>query len=58
VFEWLRLLKYDYYEIFLITAVLYSIGVLAYVFLIREYESREKNRSGELLPLTDEITMD
>jgi len=58
VFEWLRLLKYDYYEIFLITAVLYSIGVLAYVFLIREYESRENNRSGELLPLTDEITMD
>ena len=58
VFEWLRLLKYDYYEIFLITAVLYSIGVLAYVFLIREYESRENNRSGELLPLTDDITMD
>jgi hypothetical protein len=26
--------------------------------LIREYESRENNRYGELLPLTDEITMD
>ena len=58
VFEWLRILNYDYYEIFLITAVLYAIGVVIYVFLIREYESKEKNKSGNPLPLTDEITMD
>lgn len=58
VFEWLRLLDYNYYEIFLITALLYAIGVVIYVFLIREYEFKEKIKSAKILPLTDEITMD
>ena len=33
IFEWLRLLNFRYYEIFLITAFLYVIGVFLYVFL-------------------------
>jgi len=58
LFEWLRLLDYRYYEIFLITAILYVIGVILFASLIREYETSEKIKSGELLPLTDELTMD
>ena len=38
LFEWLRLLNYHYYEIFLITAVLYVIGVIMFAYLIREYD--------------------
>ena len=30
LFEWLRLLEFQYYEIFLITAFLYIIGVVLY----------------------------
>ena len=37
LFEWLRLLNYHYYEIFLITAFLYVIGVIMFAYLIREY---------------------
>ena len=38
LFEWLRLLNYHYYEIFLITAFLYVIGVIMFANLIREYD--------------------
>ena len=38
LFEWLRLLNYHYYEIFLITAFLYVIGVIMFAYLIREYD--------------------
>jgi len=58
LFEWLRLLNYRYYEIFLITAVLYLIGVVLFAFLIREYEASKKITSTETLLLTDELTMD
>ena len=58
LFEWLRLLDYRYYEIFLITAVLYVIGVILFVFLIREYEDNKKMESVEILPLADDYTMD
>ena len=58
LFEWLRLLDYRYYEIFLITAILYVIGVILFGSLIREYEANKKIKSGEILPLTDELTMD
>ena len=58
LFEWLRLLDYRYYEIFLITAILYVIGVMLFASLIREYEANKKIKSGEILPLTDELTMD
>ena len=58
LFEWLRLLDYRYYEIFLITAILYVIGVMLFASLIREYEDSKKIKSSEILPLTDELTMD
>ena len=58
VFEWLRLLQFRYYEIFLITAALYVIGVILFGLLIREYETKENIKIGEVLPLADELTMD
>ena len=58
VFEWLRLLQFRYYEIFLITAALYVIGVILFSLLIREYEAKKKIKIGEVLPLADELTMD
>ena len=58
VFEWLRLLQYQYYEIFLITAALYTFGVILFTFLIRDYEEKEKIKSSAVLPISDELTMD
>tara|TARA_B100000029_G_scaffold173224_1_gene169737 strand:+ start:62 stop:1081 length:1020 start_codon:yes stop_codon:yes gene_type:complete len=57
LFEWLRLLDFRYYEIFLITAFLYILGVILYVFLIKEYENNQKN-SPAVLPIADELTID
>ena len=57
LFEWLRLLDFKYYEIFLITAVLYVLGVILYVFLIKEYENIQK-KSAVVLPIADELTID
>jgi hypothetical protein len=57
IFEWLRLLEFQYYEIFLITAFLYIIGVILYGFLIQEYE-RKQHRSSKVLPIADELTID
>ena len=57
LFEWLRLLDFRYYEIFLITAFLYILGVILYVFLIKEYENNQKN-SPAALPIADELTID
>ena len=57
LFEWLRLLDFRYYEIFLITALLYVIGVILYVFLIKEYENMQK-KSSVVLPIADELTID
>ena len=58
VFEWLRLLDFQYYQIFLITAGLYIIGNILFALLIREYEINKKVSSAKSFPLTDEITMD
>ena len=58
VFEWLRLLQYQYYEIFLITAALYTFGVILFTFLIRDFEEKEKIKSIAVLPISDELTMD
>ena len=58
VFEWLRLLDFQYYQIFLITAGLYIIGNILFALLIREYEINKKVSSAKSIPLTDEITMD
>ena len=57
IFEWLRLLEFQYYEIFLITAFLYIIGVILYGFLIKEYE-RKQYQSSKVLPIADELTID
>ena len=57
LFEWLRLLDFRYYEIFLITAFLYVLGVILYVFLIKEYENIQK-KSAVVLPIADELTID
>ena len=58
VFEWLRLLDFQYYQIFLITAGLYIIGNILFALLIHEYEINKKVSSAKSFPLTDEITMD
>ncbi len=57
IFEWLRLLEFQYYEIFLITAFLYIIGIVLYGFLIKEYE-RKQYQSSKVLPIADELTID
>jgi len=57
IFEWLRLLEFRYFEIFLITAFLYALGVLLYSILIKEYEHNQKN-SSTVLPIADELTID
>ena len=43
IFEWLRILNFNYYKIFLITALLYFIGVLFYSLLIKDYNRRINN---------------
>jgi predicted MFS family arabinose efflux permease len=58
VFEWLRLLDFQYYEIFLITAGLYIVGNIFFALLIREYESNKRVSSINSIPLEDELTMD
>ena len=42
IFEWLRLLNYNYYKIFLITALLYSFGVYLFSVLIKDYNKKNK----------------
>jgi len=44
IFQYLRELNYEYYKIFLLTAVLYSIGVILYYFIIREYTQRKTTK--------------
>ena len=46
-----------YYEIFLITAFLYVIGVVLYGFIINEYEHKQKS-IGKVLPVADELSID
>tara|TARA_S200000501_G_scaffold363266_1_gene393953 strand:+ start:79654 stop:80943 length:1290 start_codon:yes stop_codon:yes gene_type:complete len=38
VFEWMRLANFRYVEIFIITAILYILGVVFYAFLIMEHK--------------------
>lgn len=57
IFEWLRLLEFQYYEIFLITALLYMVGVILYSRLIREYEINQ-SKVGQILPITDKLSID
>lgn len=57
IFEWLRLLEFQYYEIFLITAFLYMVGVILYSRLIKEYEVNQRE-VGQVLPITDKLSID
>lgn len=40
IFQYLRQAQLDYYKIFLITALLYSMGTVSYLFLVRDYKRR------------------
>ena len=57
IFEWLRLLDFQYFEIFLITAFLYLRGVILYAFLIKDHESNQR-KIGQVLPIADELSID
>ncbi len=57
IFEWLRLLDFQYYQIFLITSLLYLFGVLLYAVLIKDYE-KIKSENDLIIPLADELTND
>ena len=57
IFEWLRLLDFRYYEIFLITAALYIIGVVLFGLLISQYEKNNR-KSNQILPIADELSID
>ena len=57
IFEWLRLLEFQYYEIFLIPAFLYTIGVILFTILIKEYEKMRKD-INPVLPIAEELTID
>lgn len=57
IFEWLRLLEFKYFEIFLITALLYAIGVVLYAFLIKEHEHNQR-KPDPVLPIADELSID
>ena len=56
IFEWLRFLKFKYFEIFLITAGLYVVGVLLYVLLIIEYEQKRCDNKSKALPIVDDFS--
>ena len=57
IFEWLRILDFRYYEIFLITALFYVLGVILFGFLIKEHEKNER-RSNQIMPIADELSID
>ena len=41
IFQYLRELNYPYYKIFIITAIMYSIGVFLFYFIIKEFNNRK-----------------
>ena len=57
IFEWLRILEFQYFEIFLITAALYIMGVVLFGFLISQYEKNSR-KSNQILPIADELSID
>lgn len=46
VFQWLRMTHLAYYQIFLITAVIYVYGIWRYFRLIKKYEAMQKGDSA------------
>lgn len=45
IFQLLRQMNLDYYQIFFITAILYAVGVIFYNLLINDYLRRESNKN-------------
>ncbi len=45
IFQYLRGLNFQYYKIFFLTAVMYSIGVFLYYFIIKEYKVRKTTKT-------------
>ena len=58
IFEWLRLLNFKYYEIFLITAGLYVVGVILYAVLIYQFEFKSDDKKSKMLPIVDDFSGD
>ena len=58
IFEWLRLLNFHYYEIFLITAVLYIMGVFLYAVIIKQFENMEKEKKSKVISVPEELKID
>ena len=58
IFEWLRLLNFKYYEIFLITAGLYVFGVILYAVLISQFEFKRDDEESKMLPIVDDFSGD
>ena len=57
IFQYLRQLELEYYQIFIITAILYSIGVTFYKMLINDYAKRgEEENISPVLPLEEKAT--
>ena len=58
IFEWLRLLNFKYFEIFLITAGLYVVGVILYAVLISQFEFKRDDKKSKMLPIVDDFSGD
>ena len=58
IFEWLRILQFRYYEIFLMTAFLYIIGVILYGILIKQFENTQKEQKDRFISISEEIKVD
>ena len=58
IFEWLRLLNFHYYEIFLMTAVLYIMGVFLYAVIIKQFENMEKEKKSKVISVPEELKID
>ena len=58
IFEWLRLLNFKYYQIFLITAGLYVVGVILYAVLISQFEFKRDDKKSKMLPIVDDFSGD
>lgn len=58
IFEWLRLLNFKYFEIFLITAGLYVVGVILYAVLISQFEFKRDDKKSKMLPIVDDLSGD
>ncbi|MBU0528550.1 MFS transporter [bacterium] len=44
IFQYLRELNFPYYKIFFLTAIMYSIGIFLYYFIIREYKTMKTTK--------------